>query len=65
IIAQGFSLATCVAVGFVSGVLGMAFVSEGDWPTDEMFSRGKSWNLLVGLAIAVPSGFGVALSVLR
>ncbi|CAM9508004.1 unnamed protein product [Discosporangium mesarthrocarpum] len=66
---QGFvveflSLLTCVAVGFVTTFLGISFVEEGDWPTDEMLSRGKKWNLLVGLAIAIPSGFGVALSVL-
>jgi hypothetical protein len=34
------------------------------WPTDEMKSRGLVYGLLVGLAIAVPSGMGVALSVL-
>ena len=34
------------------------------WPTPEMKTRGLTYGLLVGLAIAVPSGMGVALSIL-
>ncbi len=34
------------------------------WPTQEMLSRGQLRSLYVGAFIAVPSGAGVALSVL-
>ena len=35
-----------------------------DWPTNEMSSRTETSGLIVGVAIAIPSGVGVALSVL-
>ena len=39
-------------------------VSSATWPTPEMASR-TGWScLVVGLAIAIPSGVGVAISVL-
>ncbi len=34
------------------------------WPTDEMMARGKLKGMVVGAMIAVPSGAGVALSIL-
>ena len=37
---------------------------EEGWPTDEMNSRTEYRNLLVGVLVALPSGVGVALSVL-
>lgn len=37
--------------------------NEYSWPTSEMQSRGEEISLIVGLAFAIPSGAGVALSV--
>ena len=34
------------------------------WPTREMLDRGQPWGLLLGVLVAIPSGAGVALSVL-
>ena len=34
------------------------------WPTDEMADRGTLVGFYTGIAIAIPSGFGVALSIL-
>ena len=34
------------------------------WPTQEMLGRGELRSLWVGVLVAVPSGAGVALSVL-
>lgn len=36
---------------------------EDYWPTPQMESRGMPWNLLIGVAIASPSGVGAALSI--
>ena len=46
--------------------MGLCFAPYGEdleWPTDEMESRGHASSLIIGLLIAVPSGVGVALSV--
>ncbi len=40
------------------------FYSSSAWPTEEMLSRGRPRCLLIGLLVAVPSGAGIALSVL-
>lgn len=53
--------------GFVSGsvdIKGANWGSTDSWPTDEMKSRGVPRGLWVGVFIALPSGIGVALSVL-
>jgi len=34
------------------------------WPTDEMLGRGKPRSIAVGALVAIPSGAGVALSIL-
>ncbi|KNC48647.1 uncharacterized protein AMSG_00424 [Thecamonas trahens ATCC 50062] len=55
-------LAICFVVG---GLVGLGFAAWGDdldWPNSEMSSRGTGVGLLIGIAIAVPSGVGVALS---
>ncbi|XP_071451791.1 uncharacterized protein [Hetaerina americana] len=62
-------LASCIMVGFLYGlVIGCATDHWGslgsDWPTQEMKSRGVLRCLWVGVLIALPSGAGVALSVL-
>ena len=59
------SLLGCVAWGVLIG-LGASFTSfaEDSWPTNEMEIRGEASGLLTGIAIAIPSGMGVCLSVL-
>mmetsp|Transcript_35143 Transcript_35143/g.110631 ORF Transcript_35143/g.110631 Transcript_35143/m.110631 type:complete len:838 (-) Transcript_35143:147-2660(-) len=58
------SLSVCVIVGGVIGACLGAMDVEDDIPTEEMSARGSRTGLLLGLAIAIPSGMGVALSVL-
>ena len=69
-----YCLLICIICGFIFGCIfvvkfnrtqGMlAITTSTDWPTVEMASR-TGWScLVVGLAIAVPSGVGVAISVL-
>mmetsp|Transcript_5150 Transcript_5150/g.20552 ORF Transcript_5150/g.20552 Transcript_5150/m.20552 type:complete len:438 (-) Transcript_5150:1690-3003(-) len=62
---EGISLLLCIMVGAVTGFI-CSFLEETEdsWPTSEMTSRGEPLGLLVGIAIAIPSGVGVALSVL-
>ena len=65
------SLGICILIGFVFGLL-LCWIgpenyydsSIGKWPTAEMTSRGNCRSLITGVAIALPSGAGVALSVL-
>ena len=40
------------------------FYESKAWPTSEMVDRGRLWGLLLGILVAIPSGAGVALSVL-
>lgn len=65
LVSEALSLAVCVLIGTLIGVA-CAFIAgvEDAWPTEEMASRGEPLGLLIGLAVAVPSGVGVALSVL-
>jgi len=68
-----YSLAICILCGFIFGCIfvvkfnrtrNVLAVSSATWPTPEMASR-TGWScLVVGLAIAIPSGVGVAISVL-
>lgn len=60
------SLLICIIVGFV---IAWIFIlcdahNEWIWPTNEMGGRGTSVGILTGIAIATPSGVGVALSIL-
>ena len=67
-----YSLLICIAVGFLFGCLfhiklngkGNVLTWDEDWPTNEMSSRTETSGLIVGVLIAIPSGVGVALSVL-
>ena len=56
-----------ILISFMVGVIiGLAYYKFSDnfnWPTEEMRFRGEDVNLLVGLAFAIPAGFGVGISV--
>ena len=66
VVSEFIGLLCCVAVGAVAALVavGINGTAALEWPTDEMASRGHYPALLTGVAIAVPSGVGVALSVL-
>ncbi|XP_074642914.1 uncharacterized protein LOC141900082 [Tubulanus polymorphus] len=64
-------LSICLGVGFIFGIISGSFSTNGalwgatcDYPTREMKNRGVLRSLWTGLLIAIPSGAGVALSVL-
>ncbi|XP_067003054.2 uncharacterized protein [Anabrus simplex] len=60
-------LLTCLIIGFLFGcAIGLSTDKwgDGEWPTEEMTSRGKVRSLWVGLLIALFSGAGVAISTL-
>jgi len=62
-----YSLFLCIFIGFVLGLAVTPFAAQygcSQWPTQEMVGRGEWRSLWVGVLIAVPSGAGVALSVL-
>jgi len=58
------SLLICILIGFVLGTFSILIGTDGLWPTSEMVGRGLADALAIGLGIAIPSGVGVALSVL-
>ena len=60
------SLVICILVGFVTAWIFIACDAHNEWiwPTNEMGGRGTSVGILTGIAIATPSGVGVALSIL-
>lgn len=55
-------LLMCILIGFIGGLCAAPFCGHS-WPTEEMASRGVPRALWTGVAIAVPSGFGAALSI--
>ena len=63
-------LGICLFIGFISGLCleSRAFAGPwanvAKWPTDEMVGRGMTRSLVVGVLMAIPSGIGVALSIL-
>ena len=69
-----YSLLICILLGFLLGLPLVAWTSgyyyhgtgteQAQFPTSEMLSRAELRSLWVGVLIAVPSGAGVALSVL-
>ena len=67
---ETYSLLICILLGFLLGLPIMPWISQYydghqfQFPTGEMLSRGDLRSLWVGVLIAVPSGAGVALSVL-
>ena len=60
------SLVLCILVGIFVGAIAVAagVPSVENWPSGEMTSRGSAYGLVTGMFIAIPSGMGVALSVL-
>lgn len=62
--AEGVGLAICLVVGFVGGLCAAPTESSAYWPTSEMESRATVSSLYIGVAIAIPSGMGAALSVM-
>ena len=71
-----FTFHLFIFIGFVLGIICVFGFADGDpivmghgatyhFPTDEMTGRATWRGILVGLAIAIPSGFGVGLSVLN
>ena len=63
------SLLLCVVIGLVGGLIISPLIYFGayevdEWPTSEMTSRGRLHSCYTGILIAIPSGAGVALSVL-
>ena len=60
------SLVLCILVGMFIGVIVVAIGTPAvqNWPSGEMTSRGSATGLASGMLIAIPSGMGVALSVL-
>jgi uncharacterized hydrophobic protein (TIGR00271 family) len=58
------ALGVCLLTGFVLGLCFAPFGERMNFPTLEMSSRGTGSGLVLGICIAIPSGIGVALSVL-
>jgi len=61
------ALLICIVVGFLLGLCicpVVQMLALPEWPTQEMISRGAPRSLIVGVLVAIPSGAGVALSVL-
>jgi len=64
--AEAVSLVVCFIVGFAFGICFSAtsLYETYEWPTSEMRGRGRAIVLFEGVLIALPSGVGVAVSVL-
>jgi uncharacterized hydrophobic protein (TIGR00271 family) len=58
------SLLVSVFIGVLIAVGSFWSTSAEEWPTEEMSLRGTTVGLITGVAIAIPSGMGVALSIL-
>ncbi|KAG7371726.1 protein of unknown function DUF389 containing protein [Nitzschia inconspicua] len=58
------SLVVCIVTGILVALCSAWTSSAQEWPTDEMAGRGTEVGLIAGVAIAIPSGMGVALSIL-
>jgi len=58
------SLLLSVLIGALTGICTAFCPVADEWPTEQMSSRGDWRGLVAGIAIAIPSGMGVALSIL-
>jgi uncharacterized membrane protein len=62
---ESIALLGCVLIGAVVALCSsFTPMAEDTWPTEQMSIRGDPTGLLTGIAIAIPSGMGVCLSVL-
>ena len=65
LINESLALCVCVIIGLLLGLFtGFTDLAQETWPTNEMEIRGEATGLLTGLAVAIPSGAGVCLSIL-
>ena len=66
LLAEVLGVSICILVGFLGALceLPLAEKDGRNWPVPEMTARGDLQGFYTGIAIAIPSGFGVALSVL-
>ena len=65
LINESVALVGCIVIGLLLGIcVGFTDLAQETWPTNEMEIRGESTGLLIGLAVAIPSGAGVCLSIL-
>jgi len=65
LVSELLGLLLCAFIGSLFAlVLAFSGFFCNDWPTNEMSSRGTTIGLFTGIAIAIPSGAGVALSTL-
>ena len=64
LVSEFLALGLCILSGFIVGLGFAPYGTALNWPTGEMASRGAPSALIIGLTIAIPSGAGVALSVL-
>jgi hypothetical protein len=59
-----WGLIICLIIGYIGGLAAApASMRQSPWPVQEMFSRGDVNGLYVGVAVAIPSGIGSALSI--
>ena len=58
------SLLICILVGFILGIIISPFQEGFNWISDEMLNRGIFRGLISGILISIPSGVGLAISML-
>lgn len=61
---ETYSILICFFVGALITLCAGWTELADTWPTNEMQIRGETSGLVIGIAIAIPSGMGVALSIL-
>lgn len=65
LVSEGMSIILCVSIGLILGLVFVPFGPEPHgWMTDEIRTRGTLAGLISGVLVAIPSGLGVALSIL-
>jgi len=70
LLSEAVGLLICLSVGLIFGGLLQAEAFQGPWskvtkwPTDQMRGRSMINSLYIGVMVAIPSGAGVALSIL-
>ncbi len=70
LISELVGLSLCLVIGFIFGICVAWHPFPGpwdgveNWPTNEMVGRTTIRGMVIGVLIAIPSGAGVALSIL-